>query len=204
MINSITECVKALAELKVALGVSAFDLTLSKVNAIREELVLFLERHGIANCDLYGRALEPLPTLPTTPEGADVVVAVQQYFDPLFRSALQECICLALLPPCPEPVEDNCVPLGTVTVNCKSGCHIVRVCNWEHRRIVPTVSGLEYWFEPFLRSSGLTEALTRFCCTTDERDRSAIDSLLGATDPPATAVFNQLQTLFKGFIQNLI
>ena len=202
MINSITECVRALAELKLALRVSPLDLTLSKVNAIREELVLFLERHGIANCDLYRRALQPLLTLPTTPAGGDPAGAVQEYFDPLFRSALQECICLALLPPCPEPVEDNCVPLGTVTVNCQSGCHIVRVCNWEHRRIVPTVPGLEYWFASFLRTSGLAESLVRFCCTTDEQDRGAINNLLETTDP--TVVFNQLQILFKDFIKNLI
>ena len=205
MINRITECVRELAELKQKLTALTVNLTLSKVNAIREELVFLLERHGIANCELYRKALQPF-TLPTPPAGADATVAVPNYFDPLFRAAVQECICLALLPPCPEPVEDNCVPIATVTVNCKNGCHIVRVCNWEHRRIVPTVPGLEYWFEPFLRRFGLAEALARFCCATNEpRDQGAINGLLNPGDPANApeSVFDQLQTLFKDQLQTL-
>ena len=206
MINGITTCVRELAELKQALEVSASAMTLSKANAIREELVSFLERHEIANCDLYRGVLQPLLGLPMTQTGnvdvdtvvVDVDTVVNDFFS-LYRAALQECICLALLPPCPEPVEDNCVPLATVTVNCKSGCRIIRVCNWEHRRIVPTVPGLQYWFEPFLRKSGLPEALARFCCATEEGDQAAIHKLLGAAG--STAVFDQLQDLFKRFIQ---
>jgi hypothetical protein len=114
-----------------------------------------------------------------------------------------------LLPPCPEPVEDNCVPIATVTVNCKEGCRIVRVCNWGHRRIVPTVPSFEYWFEPFLRKSKLADDLATFCCEKPAQQDPArpagidpVDNFF-TTAPTPSLVFKQLQDLFEDFLKDL-
>ena len=82
-----------------------------QTNVIREKLVSFLERHEIANCDLYRGVLHFCFGRPMTQMGnVDVDTVVNDFFS-LYRAALQECICLALLPPCPEPVEQIVCPL---------------------------------------------------------------------------------------------
>src|SRR5262249_13242513 len=72
---------------------------------------------------------------------------------PLLQELLRERFFSALLPPSPEPIEENFVPIATITVNCKDGCRVVRVSNLERRRIVVTPPNLEYWFEALLRES---------------------------------------------------
>jgi hypothetical protein len=192
MIGRITECLKELAEWRQAVTALPAASPPSQLNALRENLLLLLERHGISNCDLYRSTLQPWVALPA--------------IDPLLREVLQECVCLALLPPCPEPVEDNCVALATITVNCKEGCRIVRVCNWGHRRIVPTVPSFEYWFEPFLRKSKLADDLAAFCCEKPAQQApegpANIDNFRIPAPTPAF-VFKQLQDLFKDFLKDM-
>jgi hypothetical protein len=59
---------------------------------------------------------------------------------------LRECLCGALLPPCPPPVDCNCVPLATLKVR-RGDCRVLRVCNWGARKFVLTFPDLIYWFE---------------------------------------------------------
>jgi len=112
------------------------------------------------------------------------VAAAEGYFSPLVRVAIDEqarpwrvlvqlapilgeylrsCVCSALLPPCPEPAGDNCVPLATLTIR-KRDCKILRVCNWSSRKFVTTFPNLQYWlsFLPFVRN--LRQAIERACC----------------------------------------
>jgi hypothetical protein len=122
------------------------------------------------------------------------------------NEAAQECICSALLPPCPEPIEDNCVPLATVTVNCKSGCHIVRVCNWENRQTVPTVPSLGYWLGGFLRTAGVAEFLVNMCCEPVDRSeppRFSGPALIGSNADPQD-VFGAFKDQLGQFLKLLL
>jgi hypothetical protein len=133
---------------------------LQDVLAIRDELIRLLDDHGLYDCKLYEKINQsPLPN------GAVAIDVIQQYFQGIVLQLFQACICSALLPSCPPPAEDNCVPLATLTINCKSGgCHIVRVCNWEHRRLAIGFPTLEYWLGPLFVQSGLPDFLERLCC----------------------------------------
>jgi hypothetical protein len=159
------------------------------------------------HCDLYKRVLQPLQFQPGRAAGTidNANNQVGAYFTPLLNEAAQDCICSALLPPCPEPVEDNCVPLATLTVNCQSGCRIVRVCNWKKRQMVPTVPGLAYWFGGFLRTAGVAEFLAELCCGPIERGTPAF---AGATimtgNADAKSIFDVFKTQLHQFLKKLL
>ena len=74
------------------------------------------------------------------------------------------CLCSTLLPPCPQPVECNCIPLATVKVR-RSDCRILEVCNWGPRRHVVTFPHLEYWLSPLGSQETLSAAIAKLCCT---------------------------------------
>ncbi|MDD5320321.1 MAG: hypothetical protein PHD43_06850 [Methylococcales bacterium] len=73
------------------------------------------------------------------------------------------CLCSTLLPPCPPPVECNCVPLATIKVR-RSDCHILEVCNWGPRRLVLTFPNLQYWLSPLGSQETLSTAIAKLCC----------------------------------------
>lgn len=65
----------------------------------------------------------------------------------LANKYLDHCFCSTLLPPCPPPVECNCVPLATVKIR-RSSCRILEVCNSAPRRLVLTFPNLQYSLPP--------------------------------------------------------
>jgi hypothetical protein len=67
----------------------------------------------------------------------------------------QDCICRALLPPCP-PCDDTAVLLACLEVE---SCEVVRICNLE-RTFVPTAVALRHWVPLHL----LGELVERLCC----------------------------------------
>jgi hypothetical protein len=183
------------------------DTKLSMIYAIQRDLVEVLERHRFANCNLYERvkrALELFGFTSNTSEVENRSGNVKECFDKLLDEAMRECVCSAWLPPCPEPVEENCVPLATITVNCKGGCHIVRVCNWENRRIVPTVPGLSYWFGDFLHTARIAELCDPSAQPSDSwHSIGEAHVVSGDEAEPIFQVFKaQLQTFLKGILQS--
>jgi hypothetical protein len=74
-----------------------------------------------------------------------------------------DCICSALLPPCPGPVNDDRIFLATITVQRKD-CKIIEICNWDERRFVITFQTLRYWLSwlPFVKN--LKAIIARLCC----------------------------------------
>jgi hypothetical protein len=191
MINRISACIRDLVPLSQELQ----RIQEGSLNAVKAKLRTFLDEHAIQNCELYQKIQD------LSPEPVGIL-------HPLLVEFLQECLCSALLPPCPEPVEDNCVPLATVTVNCKDGCRIERVCNWEQRRVVITVPNLEYWFAALLRQSGLTKFLTELCCRLSEQEstpRNFLSTLLSnaVTNPgqiTSPSVYQQLGVILREFL----
>lgn len=78
---------------------------------------------------------------------------------------LLACLCTALMPPCPPPPMDDCVPLAVVTVRMTNGCRVVSICNWTtHRKYVTTFPSLQYWLSVFPFGRLLREALESLCC----------------------------------------
>src|SRR5262249_4548290 len=76
----------------------------------------------------------------------------------------KECFCSALLPPCASSADENCVPIATITLNCKAGCNVVKICNLENRRLLITLPTLKYWLEGLFRLLRIGDAVTRLCC----------------------------------------
>ena len=181
LVNRVKKCAGELAQMKARFK------TVADAKGLREELLSFLERHGISNCYDFKELLKPYHV-------EDLSIAKDQ-FDDLIGFALQECLCAALLPPCPDFVHDDCVPIATVNASMAGGCRILRICNWKNRRIVPTVPSLQYWFEGILRRPGVAEEIATLCCDpAGDRLSSLIDR------PDAPSVSERLKQLFKSFI----
>ncbi|MGI9336465.1 MAG: hypothetical protein ACR2RL_25215, partial [Gammaproteobacteria bacterium] len=78
-----------------------------------------------------------------------------------FLKYLLDCICSALLPPCP-PCDDLAVKLACLDV---IDCKVDNICNLE-RTFLLTENNLRYWI-PFLHQFG--ELLERICCELSKR-----------------------------------
>jgi hypothetical protein len=85
----------------------------------------------------------------------DTTRAAEKLVRALMRYLL-DCICAALLPPCPS-CEDPGVKLACLQID---DCNVCQICNLE-RTFLLTEHNLRYWM-PFLHSFG--EALERLCC----------------------------------------
>src|SRR5437588_787882 len=88
---------------------------------------------------------------------------VEGQLAPLTQAYILYCFCSALLPPCPDPVDDPRVPLATITVR-KDNCQILKVCDWDRRKIAITLPNLEYWLSIFPYGRQLQNCLSQFCC----------------------------------------
>jgi hypothetical protein len=78
---------------------------------------------------------------------------------------LKYCICQALLPPCPDALDGDCVPLAVIEVR-RSDCHVIDVCNLGPRRFALTFPQLSYWTSPFHLGELLGKVIETFCCST--------------------------------------
>ena len=156
-------CIKGLFDVEPALPAS-IEQVQDWCCRLKENWIDFFADHPIHDC----QALEhlslfvcPAPSSDQTPAQYRVAVLVQ--LAPILGEYLRACLCSALLPPCPEPAGDNCVPLATITIR-KRDCKILRVCNWSQRKFATTFPNLQYWFSflPFART--LRQAIERVCC----------------------------------------
>lgn len=142
---------------------------LSLKDALRE----FLRREGLYDCEVAQRLTE-----------AEVPALSQHDYMGVWSSAtinvlsiallvVQKCFCAALLPPCPEPALDDCVPIATVSVG-RNPCRVIKVCNVASRRFLLTWPNVHYWlswlplFGPATGSKTphtLRDVLVQICCT---------------------------------------
>jgi len=134
----------------------------------KETLRDFLATQGLYDCllaDKLATVVCPSPAafLQTPADYVDEWRKATEQLLMLAGEFFRYCLCSVLLPPCLEPVEDNCVPLATITVR-RADCHIVQVCNWGPRQFVTTFPNLSYWFSwlPFARL--LHDVIERVCC----------------------------------------
>jgi hypothetical protein len=126
-------------------------------------LLEYAGTHAVTSCCLLDQlkliVCPPLSAFPGAFPG------LRDEFLEIAAGFLLDCLCSALLPPCPEPVSDPRVVLAAVTVSFRDGCRIERVCNWTvHRKFTTTFPALQYWLSwlPLVRL--LRDALERGCC----------------------------------------
>lgn len=86
-----------------------------------------------------------------------VVQTIEQGFPTLF----QECLCQALLPPCPTDPGDDRLILASV---CISQGKIVDICNWSGRKFAVTVPMLRWWLSVFPIEALLRRFVEKLCC----------------------------------------
>jgi hypothetical protein len=92
-----------------------------------------------------------------------VVTQTVQRLGTVVAEYLRPCFCSTLLPPCPPPAEDNCVPLASIRVH-RSDCHILKVCNFDFRQIAITVPALQHWLSLLRAGDPLRRGLAQLCC----------------------------------------
>jgi hypothetical protein len=125
--------------------------------AIRDNLLEFTADNPGYDCGLAQRIANLCQSNDPQQIGNDAGKLVVEY--------LQYCFCSALLPPCPSPAADDCVPLAAITISRKNGgCSIQRVCNIEARKFLVDMPNLGYWLSWIPFGSGLRQLFSRICC----------------------------------------
>jgi hypothetical protein len=111
----------------------------------------------LARCELRRRVKEiDVQCAPgSAPAGAPARSQASRQIVEVWVSYLQDCVCRALLPPCP-PCEDPGVLLACLDVQ---DCEVVKICNLE-RTFVLTPVALRHW----LPLHWVGEVLERLCC----------------------------------------
>jgi hypothetical protein len=134
---------------------------------VKSGLHAHLSHEGTSACAL----LETLCTMACPSpqlEGPAFVNAMTQALTqvaPILQAAIKDCLCSAILPPCPEPAHDPRLPLALVTVDGGAACRVVAVCNWTPlRRMVGTFPNVAYWLSALGLIERVRTALFCFCC----------------------------------------
>ncbi len=97
----------------------------------------------------------------------------------LLIDAFRNCVCYALVPPCPTPACDNRIVLACVSVK---GGQVINICHYPGRKQLITLQTLGYWLGPLgLDNIGLflSELFELICCGTGQtRTKSPVNSSL--------------------------
>lgn len=125
--------------------------------AIRDNLLDFTAENPGYDCGLAQLIANMCKADDPQQIGNDVGRLLADYF--------QYCLCSALLPPCPAPATDDCVPLATITVSRKNGkCTIQRICNIDVRKFLVDMPNLGYWLSWIPFGAGLRTLFSNLCC----------------------------------------
>src|SRR5579871_731355 len=138
---------------------------------MRAALLDFVSSYPTYDCGLAAE-LRAVPTPDPQQDNFDAaLLETSVSLATIAAEYLRYCLCQALLPPCPDPVDGDCVPLALIEVR-RSDCRIVDICNWGARRIALTFPQLQYWASPLQLGDRLISALERLCCTELTRTRA--------------------------------
>jgi hypothetical protein len=137
------------------------------IGQIKAALYAHLTRSGTGRCDLLEQLCQIVAPAPSL-QGQAFVDTTQQVLlalVPIWGAAIQDCVCLVLLPPCQGPEQDPRLPLAVITVDRSHDCNIVDICNWTPlRRIVGTAPNVAYWISGFSALAELRQELFCACC----------------------------------------
>jgi hypothetical protein len=175
-------CVTAALELQASFsdrgkytsGQDAANAYVDYLDALRD----FAASFALHNCTFLDKLTTETADLTPQVENLRKAAALDETQKALLTSALQrldynlfdliaECFCSALLPACPPPAPDNCVPLALLTVRTRD-CHVVQICNWEARKLLITWQTVGYWLS-WLPWQRLRLWISRLCCADTPR-----------------------------------
>jgi len=94
----------------------------------------------------------------------------------LLTDAFRNCVCYALIPPCPTPACDNRIVLACVSI--QNG-EVISICHYPGRKQLITLQTLGYWLGPLgLDNVGLAlgELFELICCGTGQATNSPVNS----------------------------
>ncbi|MGR9099215.1 MAG: hypothetical protein ACU826_01485 [Gammaproteobacteria bacterium] len=134
---------------------------------IKKDLRAYIAELSIQHCQIFKQLdnlVCPDPELDESAFNKLMDEAGEQFLAIVWQVVLQ-CLCKALLPPCPGAAGDTRVPLAVVTVT-GGDCRVVQVCNWTVlRKFVVTFPNLQYWFSwiPYVRL--LRKLIEYLCCS---------------------------------------
>jgi hypothetical protein len=118
-----------------------------------------LKKDSTETFEIYRRSV--LPTPAPAPIPAPVPAPSRPPLDQLFR----DCVCRALLPPCPSDPFDPRVILACVKVQGQGNdCRILDICHWHGRQFVLTAPNMLYWAS----IGGLVKQVLENACCNEE------------------------------------
>jgi hypothetical protein len=162
---------------------------------IKAALYAHFTRFGTSQCDKLAALCQLTCPQPSQDPAAfsEAMQQIGQELEPILLAALQDCVCLALLPPCAEPQQDPRVPLAVITVSGAQDCAVVDICNWTPlRRIVGTAPNFAYWLSAFNLIDTLRQDLFCTCCEPlllSQRRVFGLDAAAAAGDAARTSPF---------------
>jgi hypothetical protein len=162
---------------------------------LKGELRELLQTASVYNC-LLGRRLSDVvcPSAQDRQAGEKATQAIQELLA-IAADLYRQCLCSALLPPCPDTGGD-CVPLATLVVRA-ADLKVLEVCNFSVRTFAVTMPTLGYWTGWLPFAATLRQLVTRLCCPPARPPRefrldSGLESILsqglGATSPDGNAL----------------
>lgn len=165
------EWIKALASsIKQVQSQQAGNTLCCRAKARLRAILLQTPRHDCTLLDDLDAVVCPASSLAQADFNQAFGDAFTALMEIWMRGAM-DCLCSALLPPCPGPVDDDCIPLATVTVS-KSDCTLLRVCNWSAaRKLATTMPALQYWLSILPFGRYLRALIEEVCCTNPFADQ---------------------------------
>ena len=92
----------------------------------------------------------------------------------------RECVCSAMLPPCPDDCADDCVPIATLTVR-SSDLQVTEVCNWSSRKFAVGMPTLGYWLGWLPFGASLRRVVSTMCCPPERSRELTVNDKLHVT-----------------------
>jgi hypothetical protein len=147
---------------------------------LKADLQRIIASGNIHDCTL-GQRLSAI-VCPSSTDKTDVALAEQSIAALLTLAVdiMRECICSALLPPCPDACAQDCVPIATLTVR-SSDLTVLDVCNWSSREFAVTMPMLGYWLGVIPLGAALRKAVSTLCCPPSTRPRFRLDENLAVS-----------------------
>jgi hypothetical protein len=188
------EVLLCLLELQEVFGRAQRDaVAIDRYVAYREartDLERILREHPTYRCDLLDVVPEPPPPADDIArEPMDTIAApAAAWHAAVTQSAaslqsvvavlLRECVCRALLPPCPEDPGDPRVPLAAIRVR---GGKLISICTFGCRKQLIGWPSVLWWLSALPLGPLVAQLLEQLCC--GERSPRGLLGILGAPGP---------------------
>jgi hypothetical protein len=134
------------------------------VAAFKRNLLELLERYPGYDCELARQVQRTVIPNPSSNTPDPTIGTALLRLAIVLMKLLLECLCAAMLPPCPAPATDARVALASITVR-RKGCKVIKICNWTlQRRIAMTIPNLRYWLSVLSITPLIRQMLHELCC----------------------------------------